>query len=96
MTNESIAKIRLKRTNFKMFVLFILPIDKIITDLSNIKSFGGFNMRKIVNGLMNKGVFGALNCLALSVAVLNAQQCCFWFIHQPKFPAEADKFRKFK
>ena len=79
-----------------MFVLFVLPIDKIIMDLSNIKSFGGFNMRKIVNGLMNKGVFGALNCLALSVAVLNAQQCCYWFIHQPKFPAEADKFRKFK
>ena len=53
-------------------------------------------MRKVVNYLKQKSVWGALNCLALSVVVLNAQQCCYWFGHQPKFPAEADQFRKFK
>ena len=53
-------------------------------------------MRKIVNGLSGKGIWHVLNCLALSVVVMNAQQCCFWFIHQPEFPVEADKFRKFK
>lgn len=53
-------------------------------------------MKRVVNFLKHKGIFGALNCLALSVVVLNAQQCCYWFGHQPEFPASADKFRKFK
>lgn len=54
------------------------------------------NMRRVINFLKQKSVWGALNCLALSVVVLNAQQCCYWFWHQPEFPAQADKFRKFK
>lgn len=53
-------------------------------------------MRKVINLLKRKNVLGLLNCLALSVVVLNAQQCCFWFSHQPKFPVEADKFKKIK
>ena len=53
-------------------------------------------MRRIVNFVKQKNVLSALNCLALSVVVLNAQQCCYWFMHQPEFPAEADQFRKFK
>lgn len=57
---------------------------------------GGKKMRKIMNVLHKKGLWGALNCLALSVVVLNAQQCCYWYFHQPEFPAEADKYRKFK
>ena len=52
-------------------------------------------MRKVVNYLKEKGIWGIANCLALSVVVLNAQQCCYWFVHQPEFPVEADKFRKF-
>lgn len=53
-------------------------------------------MSKVMNFLKKKSVWGALNCLALSAVVLNAQQCCFWFYHQNEFPVEADKYRKFK
>lgn len=53
-------------------------------------------MRKIMNVLQKKGLWSALNCLALSVVVLNAQQCCYWYLHQPEFPTEADIYRKFK
>lgn len=53
-------------------------------------------MKKVVNFMRQKNVWSVLNCLALAVVVSNAQQCCFWFGHQPEFPAEADKFRKFK
>lgn len=53
-------------------------------------------MRKLTNFLKNKSVWCVLNCMALSIVALNAQQCCYWFYHQPEMPAEADKFRKFK
>lgn len=53
-------------------------------------------MRRVTNFLRRKSVWAVLNSLALSVVVLNAQQCCFWIYHQPEFPAQADKFRKFK
>lgn len=53
-------------------------------------------MSKIVNVLRKKSLWGVLNCMALSVVIMNAQQCCFWFGHQPEFPAVADKYRKFK
>lgn len=53
-------------------------------------------MRRVLDFVKQKSVCSVLNCLALSVVALNAQQCCFWFVHQPEFPTEADKFRKFK
>ena len=53
-------------------------------------------MRKLTNFLKNKSAWCVLNCMALSIVALNAQQCCYWFMHQPEMPAEADKFRKFK
>ena len=53
-------------------------------------------MRRVVNFLRQTSVWGVLNCLALSVVIMNAQQCCYWFSHQPEFPTAADKFRKFK
>lgn len=68
----------------------------IILDCTIIISNGGTSMRRIVNFLKQKNVLGVLNCMALSVVVLNAQQCCYWFMHQPEFPTAADKFRKFK
>ena len=56
----------------------------------------GISMKKVINLLKSKSVMGVLNCMALSAVVLNAQQCCFWFSHQPEFPAEADRFKKIK
>ena len=52
-------------------------------------------MRGIVDFMKKKSVWGALNCMALAVVVMNAQQCCYWFAHQPEFPTEANKYRKF-
>lgn len=53
-------------------------------------------MRKVVKCFKQKGLVGMVNAMALSIVVLNAQQCCFWMWHQPEFPVEADKYRKFK
>ncbi len=53
-------------------------------------------MKKAVNNLAKKNVFGVMNCLALLFVVLSSQLCCIWYFHQPEFPAEADKYRKFK
>lgn len=53
-------------------------------------------MRKALNLLGRKQFMGILNCLALFFTVYNARLLCFWYAHQPEFPAEADKFRKFK
>ena len=53
-------------------------------------------MRKMANLLKKKNIWGVLNGLALSVVIMNAGQCCYWFYRQPEFPAEADKYRKFK
>lgn len=53
-------------------------------------------MRKIMKLVKEKKVWGIMNALAVAVVAVGAQQCCFWFFHQPELPAEADKFRKFK
>lgn len=53
-------------------------------------------MKKAVNSLTKKNVFGVVNCLALLLTVLTSQLLCAWYFHQPEFPAEADKYRKFK
>ena len=53
-------------------------------------------MKKIMKFLRGKGALGAMNALAIATVALGAQQCCYWFFHQPEFPAEADQFRKFK
>ena len=53
-------------------------------------------MKKIVHALKGKRFWTAVNVMALSVVILNAQQCCYWFMHQPEFPESADKYRKFK
>lgn len=53
-------------------------------------------MRKIMNMLKEKKMWGAVNALALIMVAANAQQCCYWFLHQPKLPEEAEKYRKFK
>lgn len=51
------------------------------------KNWKKMNVKKIVS---------VLNCLALSMVVVGAQQCCYWVFHQPDVPVEADKYRKFK
>lgn len=53
-------------------------------------------MKKAVNKVAKKNLFGVMNCLALLFVVLSSQLCCIWYLHQPEFPAEADKYRKFK
>ena len=53
-------------------------------------------MKKVANLFTKKNVSGAFNCLALFFVILSSQLLCMWYIHQPEFPAEADKFRKFK
>ncbi len=57
---------------------------------------GGIIMKNAVNKLAKKIVFGVMNCLALLFVVLSSQLCCIWYLHQPEFPVEADKYRKFK
>lgn len=57
---------------------------------------GGIVMKKAVNNLAKKNLFGVVNCLALLFTVLTSQLLCAWYFHQPEFPAEADKYRKFK
>lgn len=53
-------------------------------------------MKRLINSIKEKNCMGILNCMALSMVVLSAQTFCFWFWHQPDFPEEADKYRKFK
>ena len=62
----------------------------------NFWRIGGIIVKKAVNNLAKKNVFGVMNCLALLFVVLSSQLCCIWYFHQPEFPAEADKYRKFK
>ena len=57
---------------------------------------GGIIMKNAVNKLANKYVFGVRNCLALLFVVLSSQLWGIWYLHQPEFPVEADKYRKFK
>lgn len=64
--------------------------------LFNIIQGGNTIVRKMANLLKKKNIWGVLNGLALSVVIMNAGQCCYWFYRQPEFPAEADKYRKFK
>ena len=35
---------------------------------------------------------GILNGLALLTVLVNANQACVWFYHQPEFPEKAEKF----
>ena len=37
---------------------------------------------------------GILNGLALLTVLVNANQACVWFYHQPEFPEKAEKFKK--
>lgn len=53
-------------------------------------------MKKVRKFLKEKRVWGAMNALAIATVALGAGRYCYWFFHQPEFPAEADKFRKFK
>lgn len=53
-------------------------------------------MKKVLNALKEKKFWGVVNSLALLMVVANFQQCCYWFLHQPKLPEEAEKYRKFK
>lgn len=53
-------------------------------------------MKKVWKFLKEKRVWGAMNALAIATVALGAGRYCYWFFHQPEFPAEADKFRKFK
>lgn len=53
-------------------------------------------MKKAEKLSRKKNLLGVLNCLALCFTIFGAQQLCFWYVHQPEFPAEADKYRKFK
>ena len=42
------------------------------------------------------GMLKVMNCLALALVVMGAQQACYWFYHQPEMPEEAEAFRKYK
>lgn len=53
-------------------------------------------MKKIVNYLKKNNGWKLINVFALSVVIMNAQQCCYWYMHQPEFPVEAEKYRKFR
>lgn len=53
-------------------------------------------MRKVIFSLGKKKVWSLCNCLALAMVVLTSQTMCAWIYHQPDFPEEANKFRKFK
>lgn len=37
---------------------------------------------------------GILNSIALILAVQSANQACGWFLHQLKFPKEAERLKK--
>lgn len=37
-----------------------------------------------------------VNCLALLLVVQSANTACGWIVHQPKFPEDANKYKKVK
>ena len=41
--------------------------------------------------------FGVImNSIALTLVVQSANTACVWIFHQPEFPEEANKYRKWK
>ena len=56
------------------------------------KKIGG---KKILKKLLPK--IGALaNCMALVLVMQSANTACGWIVHQPKFPEDANKYKKVK
>ena len=43
---------------------------------------------------LKKFLMGCANLMALMMVVQTANSACVWVIHQPEFPAEAEKFKK--
>ena len=41
-----------------------------------------------------KGVITCFNLLALLLVMQTANSACIWVAHQPKFPEEANQFKK--
>lgn len=53
-------------------------------------------MQKMIHLLGKKKLWGLANSLAVAMVVLTSQTMCVWMFHQPDFPEEANKYRKFK
>lgn len=34
------------------------------------------------------------NCMALLLVIQSANSACCWIVHEPKFPKDANKFKK--
>lgn len=47
-----------------------------------------------VKKYFEKGIMKCLSTLALLLVVQTANSACIWVAHQPKFPEEANKFKK--
>lgn len=45
---------------------------------------------------LNKKVAQGVNSLVKKMVVQNANSACIWLVHQPKFPKEAEQFKKVK
>ena len=51
--------------------------------------------KKMLKKLLLK--IGALaNCMALVLVMQSANTACGWIVHQPKFPEDANKYKKVK
>lgn len=52
-------------------------------------------MTKVKKILSKKSFWKVSNCLALAMVIMTSQSMCAWIYHQPDFPEEANKFRKY-
>ncbi len=52
-------------------------------------------MKKMKKVLSKYSGVAMLNAVALLMAVQTVNSACWWIHHQPKVPAELQKFRKF-
>lgn len=43
-----------------------------------------------------KGMNKLINCIAILLVIQGANSACTWVIHQPKFPEEANQYKKVK
>ncbi len=49
-------------------------------------------LRRVLKRVMS----GCVNAMAMIMVTQTANSACVWIVHQPKFPKEADKFKKKK
>lgn len=49
----------------------------------------------IVKKFLGKGIMGMINAVALFLIMMTANSACIWLAHQPAFPEEAYKFKKY-